>query len=130
MMSIKGIMMATGIVLMMLSPSALLSDPTTFNNNVVVALDYVFDQDCNESSICFGFVDSMESFEYNLESGIIHIETYMPTNCTRDGILRDRFQFVVKVELNGAMVGTLKRLEYDLANGIIWIDTNELNFNC
>jgi hypothetical protein len=128
-MVIKAIILSLGLILAPVSSASgfLLDDNET---NLIVAFDYDFEQDCSESSVCFGFIDFMKSFEYDISEGIIRVETYMPTNCSRDGILRDRFQFIVRVELNGTMVGTLKRMEYDLSNGIIWIDTNELNFNC
>ena len=97
---------------------------------LLVALDYDFDQDCESSPVCFGWIDFIESFEYDLSDGVVRITTNRPTDCSQDGTFRDRFQFNVKIELNGVMVGTLKRLQYDVSNGIIWVDTHELNFNC
>lgn len=109
------------------SLEALESSGTT---HLLIALDYDFDQDCDTSPVCFGLVDFMKSFEYDIGEGVVRVETFQSFNCLRDGIFRDRFQFNVKVELNGEFVGTLKSLTYDLATGIIWINTHELNFNC
>jgi len=95
---------------------------------LIVALDYQLKENC--SPICFGLADFVKDFEYDISAGIIKINTYQNFNCSQDGVFRDRFQHVVKVELNGDQVGTLKHAEYDIANGVIWVTTNELNFNC
>lgn len=108
----------------------MLSTVSSSEGGLILALDYDFDQDCENAQVCFGWIDFIESFEYDLADGVVRITTNRPTDCSQDGIFRDRFQFNVKIELNGVMVGTLKRLQYVISDGIIWVDTHELNFNC
>lgn len=114
------------LTLLFLSSVAISQDDTF----LIVALDYDTEQNCSEEPICFGLIDSLQSFVYDVGEGVVRIQTSENYTCTQDGIFRDRFQFVVKIELNGIPVGTLKDLTYDISTGIITVNTNEVNFNC
>ncbi len=94
--------------------------------SLVLVLDNDIDSDCSDC----GFIDDIIDFTYDISEGTINITTVNPSNCVQDGIFRDRFQRVLTVILNGENVGTLKDLTYDLSSGIIWVNTNELNFSC
>jgi len=92
-------------------------------SELTLALDY-------ENDLGLGLLDTIESFEYDTGAGVIHVNTLLGFICMRDGINIDRFQETVEIRLNGDWVGTLKQLTYDLANGIIYIETNEINITC
>jgi len=115
----------TLIVFILLSTTAF-SQPS----QIVVSLDYDWEQDCETSPICFGFLDFARSVEYDTGTGEIFIETFLPSSCIQDGILRDRFQTNTKIFLNGERVGTLKSFEYNAGSTLITIQSFELNYDC
>lgn len=101
---------------------------TNGTSSTLIVLDYDFEQDCTVNPVCIGFIDFIGFFEYDYNNLRINIETFLPTTCEQDGIFRRSFEEVIQIYLNGDLVGTLKKIDY--SNGVIRIDTHELNFGC
>lgn len=99
-------------------------------SDVVIVIDYKFEQNCDKAPVCFGYIDFIGSFDLESGSNQVLINTTIPSSCSQDGMFYDSFEQVYELVLNGVSIGTIKNFEYHSGNGILRIETHELNFNC